>query len=171
MRIAFISSIFLALMVGFSSVIHAAPSVEATEPVVAAQVASDAQVVAINLNTADEATLQRELSGVGAVKAKAIVAYREANGDFTSADELLEVKGIGKAIFEKNRDKVAVKYPGQLSEESQSLTGFFLFVAHVFRCVVLIASRRYALCRGSCPLTPCSQPRVLEPVLRPESRK
>lgn len=109
MRIAFISSIFLALMVGFSSVIHAAPSVEATEPVVAAQVASDAQVVAINLNTADEATLQRELSGVGAVKAKAIVAYREANGDFTSADELLEVKGIGKAIFEKNRDKVAVK--------------------------------------------------------------
>lgn len=62
MRIAFISSIFLALMVGFSSVIHAAPSVEATEPVVAAQVASDAQVVTINLNTADEATLQRELS-------------------------------------------------------------------------------------------------------------
>ena len=109
MRIAFISSIFLALMVGFSSVINAAPSVEATEPVVAAQVASDAQVVTINLNTADEATLQRELSGVGAVKAKAIVAYREANGDFTSADELLEVKGIGKAIFEKNRDKVAVK--------------------------------------------------------------
>ena len=76
MRIAFISSIFLALMVGFSSVIHAAPSVEATEPVVAAQVASDAQVVTINLNTADEATLQRELSGVGAVKAKAIVAER-----------------------------------------------------------------------------------------------
>jgi len=108
MRIAFISSIFLALMVGFSSVIHAAPSVEATEPVVAAQVASDAQVVTINLNTADEATLQRELSGVGAVKAKAIVAYREANGDFTSADELLEVKGIGKVILERNRDKIVI---------------------------------------------------------------
>ena len=109
MRIAFISSIFLALMVGFSSVIHAAPSVEATEPVAAAQVESSAQVVTINLNTADEVTLQRELSGVGAVKAKAIVAYREANGEFVSADELLEVKGIGKAIFEKNRSKVAVK--------------------------------------------------------------
>ena len=109
MRIAFISSIFLALMVGFSSVIHAAPSVEATEPVVAAQVGSGAQVMTINLNTADEATLQRELSGVGAAKAKAIVAYREANGDFASTDELLEVKGIGKAIFEKNRNKVAVK--------------------------------------------------------------
>ena len=109
MRIAFISSIFLALMVGFSSVIHAAPSVEATEPVATAQVESGAQVVTINLNTADEVTLQRELSGVGAVKAKAIVAYREANGEFVSADELLEVKGIGKAIFEKNRSKVAVK--------------------------------------------------------------
>ena len=68
----------------------------------------DAKVVTININTADEATLQRELSGVGAVKAKAIVAYREANGDFTSVDELLEVKGIGKVILERNRDKIVI---------------------------------------------------------------
>ncbi|MEC4168673.1 hypothetical protein VSQ82_15735 [Pseudomonas sp. MS-1(2024)] len=68
MRIAFISSIFLALMVGFSSVIHAAPSVEATEPVVAAQVASDAQVVTINLNTADEATLRKRSIGLAPTK-------------------------------------------------------------------------------------------------------
>ncbi|MES2868419.1 MAG: helix-hairpin-helix domain-containing protein [Pseudomonadota bacterium] len=108
MRIAFLSSVFLALMVGISSVAHAAPPAGEVEPVVAAQAAPDGQLVTINLNTADEATLQRELSGVGAAKAKAIVAYREVNGEFASADELLEVKGIGKAIFEKNRDKVAV---------------------------------------------------------------
>jgi competence protein ComEA len=36
------------------------------------------------------------------------VAYREANGDFTSVDELLEVKGIGKVILERNRDKIVI---------------------------------------------------------------
>ena len=93
---------------GVSSVAHAAPAAGAVEPVVAAPVVLDAKVVTININTADEATLQRELSGVGAVKAKAIVAYREANGDFTSVDELLEVKGIGKVILERNRDKIVI---------------------------------------------------------------
>ncbi|MFP3515011.1 helix-hairpin-helix domain-containing protein [Pseudomonas sp. SIMBA_077] len=108
MRIALIRSMFLALMVGISGAAHAAPVATGGEPVVAAAASPDVQVMTINLNTADEATLQRELSGVGAAKAKAIVAYREANGAFASTDELLEVKGIGKAIFDKNRDRVAV---------------------------------------------------------------
>ena len=108
MRTAFLSSIIFALMVGVTSVAHAAPAAGAVEPVVAAPVVLDTKVVTININTADEATLQRELSGVGAVKAKAIVAYREANGDFTSVDELLEVKGIGKVILERNRDKIVI---------------------------------------------------------------
>ena len=108
MRTAFLSSILFAFMVGVSGVAYAAPAAGAVETVVAAPVVSDAKVATININTADEATLQRELSGVGAVKAKAIVAYREANGDFTSAEELMEVKGIGKVIFERNRDKIVV---------------------------------------------------------------
>ena len=108
MRTAFLSSMFFALMVGITGVAHATPTAGAVEPVVAMQVMSDAKVVTINNNTADEATLQRELSGVGPVKARAIVAYREANGDFASIDELLEVKGIGKVIFDRNRDKIAV---------------------------------------------------------------
>jgi competence protein ComEA len=45
---------------------------------------------------------------VGAAKAKAIVAYREENGPFASVDELLEVKGIGRAILERNLDKLEV---------------------------------------------------------------
>jgi competence protein ComEA len=52
--------------------------------------------------------LQRELSGIGKGKAEAIVAYRESNGPFSSVDELLEVKGIGKAILDRNRDKLEV---------------------------------------------------------------
>jgi competence protein ComEA len=62
----------------------------------------------VNLNTADADTLQKELTGIGHAKANAIVAYREANGDFASVDELLEVKGIGKAILDKNRDKLGI---------------------------------------------------------------
>jgi len=62
----------------------------------------------INLNSADAATLQQALHGVGAAKAKAIVEYRDAHGPFASVDELLEVKGIGSAILEKNRSKLRV---------------------------------------------------------------
>ncbi|AWY43552.1 competence protein ComEA [Pseudomonas putida] len=62
----------------------------------------------IDLNTADGPTLQRELSGIGEAKANAIVAYRDMNGPFASVDELLEVKGIGKAILDRNREKLEV---------------------------------------------------------------
>lgn len=63
----------------------------------------------VNINTADADTLARELNGVGAAKARAIIEYREAHGEFASVDELLEVKGIGMAIMEKNLNKIAVK--------------------------------------------------------------
>ncbi|HKM36455.1 MAG TPA: helix-hairpin-helix domain-containing protein [Thiopseudomonas sp.] len=63
----------------------------------------------VNLNTADIETLARELNGVGAAKARAIVEYREAHGEFAMVDELLEVKGIGMAILEKNLSKLTVK--------------------------------------------------------------
>ncbi|GIZ13958.1 helix-hairpin-helix domain-containing protein [Pseudomonas sp. NCCP-436] len=67
-----------------------------------------AQAAVVNLNTADAATLQRELSGIGESKAQAIVDYREAHGSFASVDELLEVKGIGEATLQKNRSKLTV---------------------------------------------------------------
>jgi competence protein ComEA len=52
----------------------------------------------VNLNTADQAALDT-LPGVGPVTADAILAWREANGAFTSVDELLEVDGIGEATL------------------------------------------------------------------------
>lgn len=63
---------------------------------------------AVNINTADAATLAASLNGIGLKKAEAIVAYREQNGKFTHADQLLEVKGIGKATLDKNRDKIKI---------------------------------------------------------------
>ena len=66
---------------------------------------------AININTADAESLQSELKGIGAQKAEAIIAYREANGSFKSADELANVKGIGLKIVDKNRDNILVEEP------------------------------------------------------------
>ena len=62
----------------------------------------------VNINTADAATLDRVLIGVGPSKAEAIVLYRKANGAFRSADQLASVKGIGLATVEKNRDRIVV---------------------------------------------------------------
>lgn len=62
----------------------------------------------VNINTADAATIDRVLLNVGPSKAEAIVAYRKAHGAFRSAEQLAEVKGIGLAIVEKNRDRIVV---------------------------------------------------------------
>ena len=60
----------------------------------------------VNINTADAATLSRELKGIGAKRAQAIVDYRTKNGPFRSVDELALVKGIGPAAIAKNRDLI-----------------------------------------------------------------
>ncbi len=62
----------------------------------------------VNINTADAPTLAQSLDGVGLAKAQAIVAWREANGAFESADQLSEVKGIGASLVERNRDAIQV---------------------------------------------------------------
>ena len=56
----------------------------------------------VNVNTASAAELAESLDGIGESKAKAIVAYRQANGGFKNADELTEVKGIGLKTVERN---------------------------------------------------------------------
>jgi competence protein ComEA len=62
----------------------------------------------VNINSADAATLDRVLDGVGPSKAEAIVAYRKANGAFRSAEQLASVKGIGLSTIERNRDRIVV---------------------------------------------------------------
>jgi competence protein ComEA len=48
------------------------------------------------------------LPGVGPVTAQAIIAWRDANGQFTTIDQLGDVDGIGPARLEKLRDRVRV---------------------------------------------------------------
>ncbi|KAA2285230.1 ComEA family DNA-binding protein [Arenimonas fontis] len=62
----------------------------------------------VDINKADAATLDRVLDGVGPAKAAAIVAHRDKHGPFRSAEELAEVKGIGLALIEQNRDRITV---------------------------------------------------------------
>ena len=65
----------------------------------------------VNINTADAETLSAELEGVGLNKAEAIIQYRETNGPFRSASDLVEVKGIGERTVEINRDNILVQAP------------------------------------------------------------
>jgi competence protein ComEA len=60
----------------------------------------------VNINTADAATLAKELSGIGLKRAQAIVDYRQKHGPFKSAEELRLVKGIGPAALQKNRELI-----------------------------------------------------------------
>ena len=56
--------------------------------------------VGVELNTASAPLLER-VSGLSAALAKAIVAWRDANGRFASRDDLKKVKGLGPKAFEQ----------------------------------------------------------------------
>lgn len=110
MRTGYFYSLVFALLTSASIAAIAAPSakMETAATPQAMDLSTKPQDAKVNLNEADAPTLQRELAGIGEAKAKAIVAYREANGAFSSVEELLEVKGIGKAILDRNLDKLEV---------------------------------------------------------------
>ncbi|AYA02833.1 ComEA family DNA-binding protein [Acinetobacter sp. WCHAc010034] len=61
----------------------------------------------IKLNSANSEQFQ-QLSGIGLKKAEAIVAYRAKNGKFKSIEEIQQVKGIGPAIFAKNKARLGL---------------------------------------------------------------
>jgi competence protein ComEA len=63
------------------------------------------QPININTATADQLNV---LDGVGPKTAQKIIEYREANGGFKSAEELLEVPGIGPAKFEQIKNQVVI---------------------------------------------------------------
>jgi len=63
----------------------------------------------VNINNATEDELADNLTGVGPKKAMAIIKYRDENGPFFAAEELVNVKGIGPKTLEKNLENIKVR--------------------------------------------------------------
>jgi competence protein ComEA len=62
----------------------------------------------VNVNTASAEEIAANLKGIGLSKAQLIVDYREANGVFLHADELVNVKGIGLKTVDNNRGMIVL---------------------------------------------------------------
>ncbi len=61
----------------------------------------------ININTASQAELE-SLPGIGPVLAQKIITYRQAHGPFGKIEDIVDVPGIGEAIFARIKDLIAV---------------------------------------------------------------
>ena len=62
----------------------------------------------VNINTADQSELET-LPGIGPVKAKAIIEYRKAYKGFVAPEEIMEVRGIGKATYQKIKELITIE--------------------------------------------------------------
>ena len=62
----------------------------------------------VNINHPSRQELM-ELPGIGESKAERIIAYRQAHGDFTSCEEVMNVNGIGEAMYENIKDHITVE--------------------------------------------------------------
>lgn len=69
----------------------------------------------LDINTATAAELAAVMSGVGEKKAEAIVAFRDANGNFESIEQLSRVSGIGDALVTRNKPLLRVVVNGEES--------------------------------------------------------
>ena len=61
----------------------------------------------VNLNTASKEELMT-LSGIGEVKADAMVRYREEHGSFQSVEDVKKIEGIKDGVFNKIKDQITV---------------------------------------------------------------
>ncbi len=69
---------------------------------------SAAYAAPVDINTASVEQLSQAIKGIGDKKAQAIVDYRIVHGNFKKVDDLQQVKGIGMATIEKNRENLTV---------------------------------------------------------------
>jgi competence protein ComEA len=62
----------------------------------------------VDINTADVAALMT-LGGIGRKVAERIVEYRQARGPFQKPEDLRKVEGVGRGLWERNRERIIVK--------------------------------------------------------------
>lgn len=61
----------------------------------------------ININTDSKEKLMT-ISGIGSSKADAIIEYRTKNGNFKTTEDIINVSGISKTIYDKIKDNITV---------------------------------------------------------------
>ncbi len=61
----------------------------------------------MRINYADQAAIE-ELNGIGPSKAQAIIQYREENGLFKTAEDLLDISGIGEKTLEAMKEDIQI---------------------------------------------------------------
>lgn len=62
----------------------------------------------MNINLADAETLAT-LPQIGEVRAQAIIAYREKNGNYQKTEDIMQVAGIGEGIYAAIADSITVQ--------------------------------------------------------------
>jgi competence protein ComEA len=75
----------------------------ATEAPAAPEAPAAAELVNINTASLDELN---SLPGIGPTTAQKIIDYREANGAFSTIEDIMNVSGIGPATFEEIKDLI-----------------------------------------------------------------
>ncbi|MCC6499870.1 MAG: ComEA family DNA-binding protein [Anaerolineales bacterium] len=81
------------------ALVIATPEIDISEP-------SGTELV--NINTATQAELET-LPGIGPTTAQKIIDYRDANGPFSSIEDIMNVSGIGPGTFERIKDLITVE--------------------------------------------------------------
>ena len=62
----------------------------------------------VNINKAGVSDMVENLKGIGPSKAKLIILYRKSKGNFSSIEEIKNVKGIGDKVFDNIKDIITV---------------------------------------------------------------
>ncbi|MGS0679757.1 ComEA family DNA-binding protein [Shewanella sp. 125m-7] len=99
--------VFLSVLCLSSLLIFPAVSATKVAETPASQQAKQSQSELIKINSATVEELS-VLNGIGESKAAAIVEYRKTHGNFSSVEQLTEVKGIGEKLIEKNRSQLSL---------------------------------------------------------------
>lgn len=111
MRSAFLMMILaLGITAAASTAATVGPQAAATKAAKSSSRASAAKATPsapVNLNTATEAQLET-LPGIGAKVAQRIIEFRQKNGGFKKAEDLMNVRGIGEKSFLKLKPLVIV---------------------------------------------------------------
>jgi len=81
------------------------PAINNNSPTNSLPVPTSNGKISLNRATLDQLD---SLTGIGPVKAQAIIDYRNSQGGFKSVEELMNVKGIGQATFDKIKSDLTI---------------------------------------------------------------